>query len=100
MFLGTNGKGPPDFTRPEHLARREKLRRDGTDEEDGKMRRDCKLCEGTGKIVLFRSWFTSDGFRFQKCSICGGSGHVERQAPSDWIADQKRIRSIFCVGTA
>jgi len=60
----------------------------------------CKLCEGTGKVVLFRSWFTSDGFRFGRCAICEGTGYTRRQASAAWRFEQKRARKVFGVSRA
>lgn len=55
----------------------------------------CKLCQGTGRIVLHRSWFTSDGYRFCKCPACEGDCYTRHQASSEWIREQRRIRKSF-----
>lgn len=57
----------------------------------------CKLCEGTGKLVLARSWFTSDGFRFGKCGVCSGTGISDYSPTGGYIASQKRMREMFGV---
>lgn len=55
----------------------------------------CKLCQGTGKVVLFRSEFTSDGYRFARCAICEGTKYTRHQASLGWLHEQKRIRKLF-----
>lgn len=37
-------------------------------------RKPCLNCEGTGKVLLLKSWFVTDGYRRERCGICGGSG--------------------------
>lgn len=59
--------------------------------------RDCAMCQGSGKLVLMRSWFTSDGFRFGKCGVCSGTGKSNYRPAPEFVASQKRIREIFCV---
>lgn len=51
----------------------------------------CRACNGTGKLLLLRSWFTSDGFRSCKCYMCGGTGHTSDSSP-DLNAAQARFR--------
>lgn len=38
------------------------------------MSKPCLNCEGAGKVLLLNSWFTADGYRRERCGICGGSG--------------------------
>ena len=61
--------------------------------------KDCLQCEGTGKVVLARSWFVSDGFRFGKCGICSGTGKSNYNPGQEWLAGQRRLCVIFCVET-
>jgi len=59
------------------------------------MMASCKLCQGSGKVILFRSWLASDGYRFARCAICEGSGYTRHQASSGWLFEQRRARKIF-----
>lgn len=34
----------------------------------------CVNCEGTGKALVSNSWIVSDGYRRERCGVCGGSG--------------------------
>ena len=34
----------------------------------------CRICDGTGKTVHMRSWFTAGGFYRIRCGICSGTG--------------------------
>lgn len=62
--------------------------------------RDCVQCEGTGRVVLLRSWFTSDGFRFGTCGICSGTGKSNFRPSACWLSSQKRLRCFFGVSSA
>lgn len=55
----------------------------------------CKLCNKTGSLIVPRSTFTSDGYRISKCPICEGEKYTHRQASSEWLREQKRIRRLF-----
>lgn len=60
----------------------------------------CVLCGGTGRLVLFKSWFTKDGFTSVKCGICDGSGRSSYRPDPDWTKVQKRLRVLAEVRNA
>lgn len=53
----------------------------------------CSLCAGTGKVVLRNSWFDADGFRKERCAICGGSGQSSHRCDPDYVRAQRDLRA-------
>lgn len=53
----------------------------------------CVLCDGTGKLVLRRSWFPADGYGTERCGICRGSGHSDYNPGNDWVREQEQLRA-------
>jgi hypothetical protein len=68
-------------------------------QQRGEVMRDCQICQGTGRTVAARSWFTSDGFRFVKCGICDGSGKSDYRPSPGYVASQNRLREIFGIAS-
>lgn len=63
------------------------------------MMETCPLCAGTRFILCGRSWFITDGYRREKCHLCGGSGEIKRRSVNKrgrflrgWIQAQERFR--------
>ena len=54
----------------------------------------CRLCGGTGKLVLMRSWFHSDGYRREVCHRCGGTKEQSKHHTGwrDWEISQAKLR--------
>lgn len=50
----------------------------------------CKLCDGSGKVLLMNSWFVTDGYRRERCGICGGTGESAYLPPD--VAYQRIAR--------
>lgn len=57
--------------------------------------RTCKLCGGTGAMVLMNSWFTRDGCRKSRCGVCAGAGISSYEPAPDYVKDQARLREQF-----
>lgn len=53
--------------------------------------KSCMVCEGTGRLVLRRSWFKTDGYTFCRCGVCSGtgfSGYVDHE----YATSQRKLR--------
>lgn len=59
------------------------------------MSRRCANCDGTGKLVLMKSWFPSDGYRRERCGICGGTGRSAYRPAPDAVKQQKDLRAAY-----
>lgn len=57
--------------------------------------RQCANCGGTGKIVLMKSWFPSDGYRRARCGICGGTGRSTYRPAPDVVRQQRDLRARY-----
>lgn len=53
----------------------------------------CRICAGTGKLVLMRSWFRTDGLRHERCGICAGTG-ISSYRSGSYEVEQRRFRAI------
>jgi len=51
------------------------------------------MCNGTGKLLLLNSWFVIDGYRYERCGICGGSGESSYKPENEAVRFQKAARS-------
>ena len=54
----------------------------------------CHICDGSGRLVLMNSWFPADGYRRERCGICGGTG-VSAYRSSDYERQQRDLRERF-----
>lgn len=56
----------------------------------------CRLCDGSGRLVLMRSWFVADGFTSTQCDICHGVGKTRDNAALDSasVKWQKHFREL------
>lgn len=59
----------------------------------------CKLCAGTGSMYEARSWFTADGYRRRRCSICAGSGQSSYRCDPEWNRFQAKARAALATPT-
>lgn len=57
--------------------------------------RSCRLCDGTGKIVLMKSWFKADGYRRERCGICSGTGQSSYICSPDYNREQRELRARY-----
>lgn len=56
--------------------------------------KDCMTCGGTGWQILNRSHYTADGYRREKCGICGGSGKSDyHHHATDFVRMQRERRA-------
>lgn len=53
----------------------------------------CVTCDGTGRQVLLRSAFKSDGYRSCRCGICAGTGVSSYKPAAKVLAQYRRIRA-------
>ena len=51
----------------------------------------CLNCEGQGAVLLLRSWLIADGYRRERCGICGGSG-VNPDGYKQWPGHARFLR--------
>ena len=51
----------------------------------------CETCDGTGKLVLLRRMYVTDGFTSCRCGICSGSGSSSYRDAS-YATSQRRLR--------
>lgn len=60
-----------------------------------KGQRQCRNCNGSGKVVLACSWCLEDGYRLERCGICRGSGEEPKgyRAWPGHAAWQQKARS-------
>lgn len=56
-------------------------------------KQSCRLCAGTGHLVVMRSWFHTDGYRRIRCGICSGSGESSYRPGADWVRAQSALRA-------
>lgn len=59
-----------------------------------KLKTGCKLCGGTGRLVLAKSWVRADGFRRTRCGICKGTGSSSYRPDPQWVREQRKLRCI------
>jgi hypothetical protein len=55
--------------------------------------RSCAICDGSGQLVLMNSWFTSEGYRRERCGFCHGTGQSNYRN-GDWETAQRRLRAL------
>lgn len=53
--------------------------------------RKCAVCDGTGRLVLLRSWFTPDGYASARYGICDGTGQSKYRNP-EYERSQRELR--------
>lgn len=54
--------------------------------------RACGSCGGTGWWWLNRSWFKTDGYRRERCHICGGTGRSDYRDSTEFVRRQAQLR--------
>ena len=63
----------------------------------------CRLCAGSGRIVLLAGMFADmrirSSFRTEECHFCRGSGESARAWP-EWEEEQARLREAKRVAAA
>ena len=54
----------------------------------------CSSCAGSGRVLLDKSWFPSDGMTSTKCWYCQGTGEAIRGFRPDptWVRGQAARR--------
>jgi DnaJ-class molecular chaperone len=52
----------------------------------------CMVCNGSGRLVLRRSWFPSDGYSACRCGICKGTG-LSSYVDHEYAASQRALRA-------
>lgn len=55
--------------------------------------RNCRQCDGTGKVFAARSWFTADGYSLIRCGVCVGTGKSNFQPDPSYAAKQALLRA-------
>lgn len=53
----------------------------------------CRTCGGTGRIICMNSWFPSDGYRKERCGICGGTGISSYKPDRRYERCQEKMRA-------
>ena len=53
----------------------------------------CRLCDGSGRILLMNSWFIADGLRSERCPACVGRGSFPAFIDPDWTKRQAQLRA-------
>ncbi|WP_156330353.1 hypothetical protein [Bosea vaviloviae] len=56
-------------------------------------KQSCRLCAGSGQMVVMRSWFHADGYRRIRCGICHGSGESSYRPGAEWVRSQSALRA-------